>query len=244
MYQTKSEYDHGVNTFSPDGRIFQIEYASEAIKLGSTSLGLQTADGVILAAEKRVSSSLIDASSICKIQEIDSHIASVMSGMVADAKILIEHARVESQWHRFTYNEPMPVESCTLSTCDLSLRFGDGSQRKRGLSRPFGVSLLIAGVDDKGPQLWQTDPAGTYTRYDAMAIGAGAEASQAVLMEQYHKSISLEEGEKLLVSILKQVMEDPLSKTNIELCTVRRDTKKIKIYNATEIQAVIDRLDP
>ena len=244
MFSNKSEYDHGVNTFSPEGRIFQIEYAHAAIKLGSTSLGLQTAEGVIIAAEKRIASTLVNVTSVNKIQEIDSHIACVMSGMVADAKILIEHARVESQWHRFTYNEPMPVESCTLSTCDLSLRFGDGGQRKKGLARPFGVSLLIAGVDDLGPQLWQTDPSGTFTRYEAMAIGAGAEAANSVFLEQYHKSMTLAEGEKLLVTILKQVMEDKLSSKNVEVCCVRADTKQLTTYTPEAIQAIIDRLDP
>jgi 20S proteasome subunit alpha 5 len=239
MFSSKSEYDHGVNTFSPEGRIFQIEYALEAIKLGSTSIGVQTSEGVVIAAEKRIQSTLVDPSSVTKILEIDSHIGAVMSGMVADARILVEHSRVESQWHRFTYNEPMPVESCTLSTCDLSLRFGE-SKRKQTLSRPFGVSLLFAGVDDKGPQLWMTDPSGTYTRFDAKSIGAGAEAAQSVLVEKYHRSMTLEGAEKLVVSILKQVMEDKLSNTNVEVAVVKADTAKLEVYTPAKIQTIID----
>lgn len=241
MFASKTEYDGGVNTFSPEGRIFQIEYAIEAVKLGSTSLGIQTADGVVLAAEKRVPSTLVEPNSVNKILEIDSHIGTVLSGMVADARILVEHARVESQDHRFTYNEPMRVESCTLAMCDLSLRFGESGGKKKQLSRPFGVSLLIAGVDENGPQLWQTDPSGTYTRYDAQAIGAGAEGAQSVLSSQYHRSMSLEEAESLAVSILTQVMEDKISKSNIEVAAVRSTTKKLEIYNPDKIQAIIDR---
>eukprot|EP00757_Euglenozoa_sp_SAG-D1_P017355 gene17355-5396_t len=149
MFSSKSEYDRGVNTFSPEGRLFQIEYAIEAIKLGSTAIGIQTADGVVIGAEKRIASQLLEPSSVNKIAEIDTHIGAVMSGLVSDAALLVNHARVETQAHRFTYDEPMKVETCTLSVCDLSMRFG---QRKIQLSRPFGVSLLVAGVDEDGPQ--------------------------------------------------------------------------------------------
>jgi 20S proteasome subunit alpha 5 len=241
MFSSKSEYDRGVNTFSPEGRIFQIEYAIEAIKLGSTSLGIQTAEGVLIAAEKRVPSTLVEPLSMNKILEIDSHIGAVLSGMVADARILIEHARVEAQNHRFTYNEPMKVESCTLATCDLSTRFGEGGGKKKLMSRPFGVSLLIAGVDENGPQLWQTDPSGTYTQYDAQAIGAGAEAAQSIFVEQYHKSMTLHDAENLALQILKQVMEESLTKNNVEVAVIRADTRKLEIFGADAIQSIIDR---
>lgn len=242
MFSSKTEYDRGVNTFSPEGRIFQIEYAIEAIKLGSTSLGIQTSEGVLIAAEKRVPSILVEPTSMNKILEIDSHIGVVLSGMVADARILVEHARVESQNHRFTYNEPMKVESCTLATCDLSTRFGESGGKKKLMSRPFGVSLLVAGVDDNGPQLWQTDPSGTYTRYDAQAIGAGAEAAQSVFVEQYHRSMTLLEAENLALNILKQVMEDKLTKNNVEVAVVRTTDRKLQIYGADTIQVIIDRM--
>ena len=242
MFSSKTEYDHGVNTFSPEGRIFQIEYAVQAIKLGSTSLGVQTAEGVIIAAEKRLASPLVEPWSVNKIMEIDSHIAAGVSGMIADARILIEHARVEAQNHRFTYDEPMRVESCTLATCDLSLRFGESGGKKKLMSRPFGVALLMAGVDADGPQLWQTDPSGTYTRYDAKAIGAGAEAAQSVFVEKYHRSMNLAEAEKLVVTILKQVMEDKLNCNNIEVAVIRADTKKLEIYSADKIQTIINQI--
>lgn len=245
MFQSKAEYDRGVNTFSPDGRIFQIEYAINAVNQGSASVGVQTADGVVLACEKRVPSKLVDPSSIKKIVEIDSHIAAAVSGLVADARILVEHARVESQNHKFTYNEPMKVESCTLATCDLSLRFGESGGKKKMLARPFGVSLLIAGVDENGPQLWQTDPSGTFTQYDAKAIGGGAETAQTILVEQYHKSMSLKEAEDLVVSVLKGiVLEGKLSKINIEIAEVKASDKKIHFLTLDEIDAIIERSAP
>lgn len=233
----KSDYDRGVNTFSPEGRIFQIEYAMEAIQLGSTSIGIQTAEGVLIAAEKRIQSPLVDPASCGKIQEIDSHIGTVMSGLTTDSRTLIETARVQAVNHRHYYDEPMRIESCTLAVSDSCLRFGErkGSQ----ISRPFGVALLIAGVDDVGPQLWQCDPAGSYVRYEAKAIGGGMEGAQSILQEEYFKSMTLDDAEKLAVRILKQVMEEKLSKHNIEIATVRADTKKLRIYTVDTIEQII-----
>merc|ERR1711972_1279496 len=144
----KSEYDRGVNTFSPEGRLFQVEYALEAIKLGSTAIGIRTNEGVILAVEKRLTSPLIEPSSIEKILEIDTHMGCAMSGLTADARTLIDHARVEAQARWFTYNERMPIESCVNSVADMALDFSDSDKdRKRVMSRPFGVALLVGGVD-------------------------------------------------------------------------------------------------
>ncbi|KAH0453633.1 hypothetical protein IEQ34_017957 [Dendrobium chrysotoxum] len=153
MFLTRTEYDRGVNTFSPEGRLFQVEYAIEAIKLGSTAIGIKTKGGVVLAVEKRVTSPLLEPSSVEKIMEIDEHIGCAMSGLIADARTLVEHARVETQNHRFSYGEPMTVESTTQALCDLALRFGEGDEES--MSRPFGVSLLIAGHDENGPSFPQ-----------------------------------------------------------------------------------------
>lgn len=109
------------------------------------------------------------------------------------------------------------------------------------MSRPFGVSLLIAGVDEKGPQLWQTDPSGTYTRYQAQAIGGGAEAAQSVFAERFHRNMSLQEGENLAMDILKQVMQDKLTKDNVEVAVIPAKTAQLYIYDAEKIQSIIDR---
>jgi 20S proteasome subunit alpha 5 len=216
----RSEYDRGVNTFSPEGRLFQVEYAIEAIKvgvckfestlivsefysqLGSTAIGIQTAEGVVLAVEKRVTSPLLDPSSIEKTLELDTHIGCAMSGLTADARTLIDKARVECQNHRFTYDEPMTVESCTQAICDYALQFGEEGAP---MSRPFGVALLVAGVDEYGPALFHTDPSGTFVRYEAKAIGAGSEGAQTSLQESYTKSMTLAEAEVLALTTLKQV---------------------------------------
>ena len=116
-----------------------------------------------------------------------------MSGLTADAGTMIDHARVECQNHRFTYDEPLRVESCTQAVCDLALRFGEGDddENERVMSRPFGVALLIAGVDEDGPQLFHAEPSGTFYRYDAKAIGSGSEGAQAELQNEYFKVLFL-----------------------------------------------------
>ncbi|ORZ00250.1 nucleophile aminohydrolase [Syncephalastrum racemosum] len=242
MFMTRSEYDRGVNTFSPEGRLFQVEYAIEAIKLGTTAIGIQTSKGVILAVEKRVSSSLLEASSIEKIVEVDSHLAVALSGMVADARTLVDFGRVAAQNHRFTYDEPLKVESLTQSICDLALRFGESADGEEAvMSRPFGVALLIAGVDEKGPQLFHADPSGTFMSYHAKAIGSGSEGAQTELEKEFHRSMTLEEAEKLALTVLKSVMEEKLSKTNVQLASVTPENN-YRIYGEDELQAIIDKL--
>jgi len=190
MFLNRSEYDRGPNTFSPEGRLFQVEYAIEAIKLGSTAIGIQTSEGVILAVEKRITSPLMEPTSIEKIVEIDSHIACAFSGLTADSKTLIDRARVESQNHWFTYDEKMQVESVAQAVSNLAIQFGDSDDDAGVMSRPFGVAILFAGMDDNGTQLYHMDPSGTYLQFDAKAIGSGSEGAQQSLQEAYHKSMT------------------------------------------------------
>lgn len=238
MFLTRSEYDIGVNTFSPEGRLFQVEYAIEAIKLGSTAIGIQTNEGVVLAVEKRVTSVLIEPSSIEKILEVDEHIGCAMSGLIADSRTLVDRARVEAQNHWFTYNEKMTVESVTQAVSNLALQFGDDKAEPGSMSRPFGVALLFAGVDKTGPKLFHMDPSGTFIEYEAKAIGSGSEGAQQALQEVYHKSMTLKEACKNALTILKQVMEEKLNSTNVEMATVTPENK-FHVFNKEELEVVI-----
>ncbi|KAK7040185.1 proteasome component pup2 [Paramarasmius palmivorus] len=253
MFLTRSEYDRGVNTFSPEGRLFQVEYAIEAIKLGSTTVGIRTDHGVVLAVEKRVQSPLLEASSIEKIMEIDSHLGCAMSGLTADARTMIDHARVTAQNHSFTYDEKIKVESVTQAVCDLALRFGESVHDEDAMmSRPFGVALLIAGIDELGPQFcltagsiptilldFHTDPSGTFVKYQAKAIGSGSEAAQAELQDKWYTQMTLQEAQILTLRVLKQVMEEKLDHHNVQLAQVTRD-KGFEILDETSLKSVID----
>jgi 20S proteasome subunit alpha 5 len=237
---TRSEYDRGVNTYSPEGRLFQVEYAIEAIKLGSTAIGIQTSEGVVLAVEKRLTSSLMEPSGLEKIVEIDSHIGCAVSGLIADSRTMIDRARVEAQNHWFTYNEPMSVESVSQAIGNLAMQFGDDAD-KGAMSRPFGVALLFAGIDEKGPQLFSIDPSGTFIQYDAKAIGSGSEGAQSTLEEVYDKSMTLEDACKQSLTILKQVMEEKLSATNVEMATITPE-QKYHLFGREELEELIKKL--
>ncbi|OIV91283.1 hypothetical protein TanjilG_01814 [Lupinus angustifolius] len=215
----------------------QVEYAIEAIKLGSTAIGLKTKEGVVLAVEKRITSPLLEPSSVEKIMEIDDHIGCAMSGLIADARTLVEHARVETQNHRFSFGEPMTVESTTQALCDLALRFGEGDEES--MSRPFGVSLLIAGHDENGPSLYYTDPSGTFWQCNAKAIGSGSEGADSSLQEQFNKELTLQEAETIALSILKQVMEEKVTPNNVDIAKV---APTYHLYTPSEVEAVISRL--
>ena len=149
MFMAKSEYDRGVNTFSPEGRLFQVEYAIQAVKLGSTAVGIRTAEGVVLAVEKRLTSPLLNADSVEKIMEVDSHVGAAMSGLIADARTLVDHARVEAQNHRFTYDEPMQTRALTQAVCDLALSFGESV----GLPETKKILMLLSGTGALVPKL-------------------------------------------------------------------------------------------
>jgi len=246
---TSNRLDYGVNTFSPEGRLFQVEYALEAIKLGSTAIGIQTQDGVLLAVEKRIESKLMIASSMSKVFEIDKHVGTVYSGLQADGRTLVDYSRVQAQNYWFTYDEPMPVKSITRTVADHMMSFAatdeddedDESSHKR-MSRPFGVAILLAGVDETGASLYVIDPSGTIVKYLAVAVGAGGESAMTVLHDKYAKSMSVREAEDLAAEILKQVMEAKIDTDNIELAFVSTKDKKWSIYDTAQLKAVIDRI--
>merc|ERR1712007_334331 len=220
----------------------QVEYAIEAIKLGSTAIGIQTSEGVILAVEKRITSPLMEPTSIEKIVEIDSHIACAFSGLTADSKTLIDRARVESQNHWFTYDEKMQVESVAQAVSNLAIQFGDSDDDAGVMSRPFGVAILFAGMDDNGTQLYHMDPSGTYVQFDAKAIGSGSEGAQQSLQEAYHREMTLKEAIKSSMTILKQVMEEKLNESNVEVATVTKENG-FKLVTGEELQSYISALN-
>jgi 20S proteasome subunit alpha 5 len=173
---------------------------------------------------------------ILKIVEVDTHIGCGMSGLVPDARTLIDHARVDAQNYTFTYDEPIPVESVTQSICDLSIRFGEDRGSDDVMSRPFGVALLVGGIDEKGPVLYHTDPAGNYTQYLAKAIGNGADSAQTLLEEKYYKSMTLEDAKLMTLVVLRQVMEEKLTNANVELSIVSTQTKKLAHLSSADIE--------
>lgn len=183
-------------------------------------------------------------SSLEKTIQIDTHIGAVLAGLVSDARSLIDYARVECQNHRFTYNEPMSVLAVAETIADLAIDFGEGKKnRKTEMARPYGVSLLIAGVDENGPALYQTDPSGHYMEWSARAIGPATESAQAMLKDNYSSTMSMKEAEKLALQILKNVMTDKINKLNVELCTLTAEKRVFESHEADYIEEIIKTLE-
>jgi proteasome alpha subunit len=190
-------YDRGSTIFSPDGRLYQVEYAREAVKRGSVSIGVKTADGVVLLAEKRVSSDLLVSETIEKIYTVDDHLAVAASGHVADARQLVEFARRESQRNQYMYEEP-------LETDTLAKALGDHIQQytQYGGTRPFGCALLVAGMTRDGPALIESEPSGAIIGYKAAGIGEGRAEVEEFLEDGYEEGMSVDDGLELAVNAL------------------------------------------
>ena len=215
-------YDRTIVVFSPDGRLLQVEYARQMVKNGSTSIGAVADNAVILGAVK-VAMPLTVMESYKKIYEIDKHISCVSSGSLADTRELVEQARVKGQVNRITYGEPISVASLTAFICD----------RKHMVTqyagvRPYGVGLLIGGVDDTGTKLFETEPSGTMIEWKAQAIGRGGEKAKTVLTKDYKDSMDVKSGLKLLIKALK-FSEKKLTADTIDFVVVRKDRiEKVK----------------
>lgn len=241
----RSEYDRDVSTWSPEGRLFQIEYAMKAIESGSTTLGIVIKDGVLMAVEKKIISPLVVSETVEKLYEVDSHMACAMSGLAADARLLVDFARNEAQNHWFTYNEKISTESCVNGIADMALDFSDvaDSKRKKTMSRPFGVALLIGGIDaDGSSQLFVTDPSGTFSKTTAVCIGSAREGATSLLSEQYKEGMTLEEGQTLLLTILRQVMEEKMDKRNVEMVRILKSDKQYYLYSESDVEGIIANL--
>ncbi len=165
----------------------------KAVEDGWTTVGIQCDEGIVLAAEKKIQNKLQIPSSIEKIMKIEDNVICTYSGLLSDARALIEYARVEAANHWFTFNEKMPIESICISVCDIALSFADkekDSKKKKRVARPFGVAMLVAGIDNNGkPKLFRNDPSGNYTRFKACSIGAGGENGMNTLQENYKEVV-------------------------------------------------------
>jgi proteasome alpha subunit len=231
-------YDRAITVFSPDGRLFQVEYAREAVKRGTTTVGLKFKDGVVLVADKRITSKLVESKAIEKIVKIDSHIGCATSGLVADARVLVDRARVEAQINKITYNERIPVDVLVKRICDFKQNY-----TQYGGVRPFGTALLIAGVDDSSTYLFETDPSGALMAYKAAAIGAGRNVVMGIFEEKYEDGMDLDDAIVFGLSALQKATEEPLNVSTIEIGVVKKNVEFTKM-SSNNIQKYINMAIP
>jgi proteasome alpha subunit len=237
MFSQPGGYDRAITVFSPDGRLFQVEYASETVKRGATVLGITCSEGIVLAAEERITSKLQDPSFMWKIFQIDEHIGAAVAGLSCDAHILIDQARVYAQSHKLLYDEPITVES-------LTRRIGEIKQlyTQHAGVRPYGLSILFAGVDSRGSQLFWTDPSGAFLAYKAWAIGAGGETANEILEKEYLKNTTHQDTIKLALRCMIKIFEGEVDAQKIRLAIVSSKTKKFQYLTSEEIEENLKKL--
>lgn len=230
-------YDRAITVFSPDGRLFQVEYAREAVKRGTTSLGVKSSEGIVLVVDKRPTSKLVEPKSIEKIFQIDQHIGAATSGLVADARAIIEKARIEAQVNRITYNEPIRVETLSKKICDMKQMY-----TQHGGVRPFGSALIIGGVNGKGCRLFETDPSGALIEYKATAIGAGRQVAMEEFEKKYEEDMTLTDAIELALDAVFEATEGKTTPESVEIAVIDVKDKKYRKLSEEEIKDHVEEL--
>jgi 20S proteasome subunit alpha 4 len=230
-------YDRAITVFSPDGHLFQVEYAMEAVKKGSTVVGYRAADCVILGVERKAVAQLQDARTIRKIAKLDDHLTIAFAGFTADARVLIDKARLEAQSYRLTCEDAPSIEYMARFIAKKQQ-----SYTQRGGVRPFGVSSLIGGFNSQGgPSLYLTDPAGTYSEWKANAIGGRNEkAVREFLEKNYSADVGEQDAIKITVKALLEVVDSGAK--NMEIAIMRKG-EAVSFVTDEQLTAVIEEIE-
>lgn len=223
-------YDRATTMFSPDGRLYQVEYAIETVRRGTLALGIKAKDGVLLAVEEKARK-LQSTALTQKIFQIDDHIGVAAAGYIPDARIQVDHARFAAQSNRLVYDEAIDVEGIAKGLADLAQQF----TQYAGV-RPFGVALIIAGVDKNGNNIYFTDPSGTYIGFDAVAIGGGHDQVTEFLEKYYSKDVTLEDACVLAAQSIYLVSEDKAGSKHIKIAVIDSKDRRMRKLEEDEIE--------
>ncbi|MCK5265250.1 MAG: archaeal proteasome endopeptidase complex subunit alpha [Candidatus Thorarchaeota archaeon] len=243
MFPTQSMgYDRAITVFSPEGRLYQVEYATEAVRHGPLAVGVKAVDGVVLAGEKRSPHPLADLESLKKLLLIDDHVGTAIAGLHADARKLIDQARVQAQINRLSYDEPISIQSLVVNICDTKQL-----HTQYGGARPYGVSLLLAGIDDHGPQLYTTDPSGSFWGWKAAAIGKESDVVRDFFSDHYKPTIKIDAALNLALKGLFRSEDlatlDVAEKSKtVEIGMIDTTDKIFKILTNDEVAAKLTAL--
>jgi proteasome alpha subunit len=224
-------YDRAITIFSPEGRLYQVEYALELVKRGAPIAGVSSPEGVVLAANEAPESRLEDPDYYRKLFQLDEHAGAAIAGLSSDARVLINYARVYCQSNKLLYDEPVDIEALTRRIGDLAQVY----TQHAGV-RPFGVSMIVGGVDRVGCRVFSTDPSGSYRGYRATAVGRRSEEANRVLEEGYRLDISLEEAIALALRAVRTASEGNPSARELRVAVIPADTRTFRRLSAEEVE--------
>lgn len=227
-------YDRTATMFSPEGTILQVEYANKSVRLGSASIGMVCSDGIFILADRRVKDKLVVQQSANKIYEIDSHIIASAAGITSDARVLIERAQVLAQQHRITYDSPIEPELIIKEICNIKQQF-----TQFGGARPFGVSIMLAGIKDKKPELYTSEATGNYFSYYANAIGENDEKIKEKLREKYKPEDNIKKGVKIALEIFKEIQGKNFDLDRFELVYIKNEEGQLNRLTKSELDEFI-----
>ncbi len=231
------KYDRALTVFSPEGRLFQVEYALEAVRRGTLAVAVKSKDAVCLAAQIKIPSKLMDADSIDKLFQVDEHIGVAIAGLHADSRTLINYARVQAQSFRLTYDEPVRLNMLVKSIADMKQQY-----TQFGGIRPFGCALFFVAVDAKGTQIYTTSPSGIYRAFKAYALGSGEATAREYLKENYKEGLSFDEIINLALNTLKESIDEDPTKENIRLVYIKAEDKKYHECSKDEVEQFLTTL--
>ena len=227
-------YDRAITVFSPDGRLYQVEYAIETVKRGTIALGIKTNDGIIFAADERPRKlQIIEEPQ--KLFKVDQHIGIAAAGYIPDARNQVDDARFFSQSSKLVYDEPVTVEIVAKHIADQCQHYTQYAG-----ARPIGVALIIGGIDQNGNSLFLTDPSGTYVPYNAVAIGADSDKVTEFLIKNYKKTMTIEEAKMLAIASIMMVSENGQNNEHIKISEINSDTKQFSIINKNEVAKLVE----
>ena len=228
-------YDRGLTMFSPEGRLFQVEYALEAVKRGTLAIAMKATDGAVLIVHKKLPTKLMDGDQVHKVYAVDKHVGVAISGLHADARILTDQSRIQAAIHKLTYDEDAPVSVLVKKICDMSQAYS-----QHGGVRPFGAALMFVGVDDDGPQVFTTSPSGTYFAWTAKAIGYKSDECQDYMKDNY-KEVPLDEQKMFAMKTLAKYVDDELTPGSIEIATISTEDKAFTILGEDDRKSLLDK---
>ena len=233
MMPSQQGYDRAITVFSPDGRLYQVEYAFETVKQGSLAIGIKTKSGIVIAVEEKPRSLQISKTPQ-KLFQIDYHLVAAAAGYIPDARVQIDNARFFSQSNKLVYDESVEVKTVAKHLADQCQQYTQYAG-----ARPLGVSLIIGGVDSSGTSLYLTDPSGAYVLYNAVAIGANSDIATEFLEKNYSHDLTLDDAKTLAVAIINLVSEVKEGADHIKMSQIDSESKQFKFIEGSEIKKLI-----
>lgn len=224
-------YDRAATMFSPDGHLLQVEYAEKVVRMGPSSVGLVCKDGVVVIADKRIRDKLIAEESVHKIFEVDDHLMATAAGIVADARILIDQAQILAQQNRITYGSSVEPISIIRMIADKQQAF-----TQYGGARPFGIAVMLAGVNKGKSHLYTSEVYGNFSAYKAYAIGENDEKIREFLRKDYKENMGIDEGIKFVLKIFKDVLGKNFDLSKFEVGIIRSGKGKLERMFGDELK--------